>query len=182
MGRRRIHDVDLPTHMRFRRGVYFVVQPGRGKWLNVGRNRALALELYAGIMTLPTGDHMDGARILATSRRNAKTRGIEHHLTAADLQAMLLRSKGRCEVTGIPFAYDRGDAKKRPWSPSIDRIDSRLGYSADNCRLVCTAVNIAMNEWGEDVIARIARFYKRRNTRQTTSARDSHSQLVSVTD
>lgn len=78
---------------------------------------------------------------------------------------MIIRSRGRCEVTGIPFTYERlgkGPNAKAPWGMSIDRIDSRQGYTVQNCRLVCTAVNLAMNEWGEDGLARIARFYRQR--------------------
>ena len=45
---------------------------------------------------------------------------------------------------------------------SLDRIDSSKGYTVENCRLVCTAVNLAMNEWGEDVLERIALYYRRK--------------------
>src|SRR5690606_21411241 len=45
---------------------------------------------------------------------------------------------------------------RRPFAPSLDRIDTSTGYEAGNCRLVCVLANIALNEWGEDVFARVA--------------------------
>lgn len=57
-------------------------------------------------------------------------------------------------------AYYRVVSKgRRPLAPSIDRIDSSLGYTRQNCRIVCAAVNYAMNVWGEDVLWRL---FKRR--------------------
>ncbi len=49
--------------------------------------------------------------------------------------------------------------RRAPWAPSVDRIDSSKGYVPGNVRLVCVAANLAMNEWGEDVLARVARAY-----------------------
>lgn len=62
-----------------------------------------------------------------------------------------------CALTGIPFEFERESAvSRRPFAASIDRKDSSLGYSVDNCRIVCVAVNLAMNAWGEAVLFRVA--------------------------
>lgn len=80
-------------------------------------------------------------------------------MTPLQLADILLRCNGYCEVTGIALTFDRPDPSKRaaPFQPSIDRIDSSKGYSAANCRVVALAVNLAMREWGEAVIARIGK-------------------------
>jgi hypothetical protein len=66
---------------------------------------------------------------------------------------MFVRANGKCEVTRIPFSFLKMDgSRKRPWYPSIDRINSLQGYSFSNCRLVCIAVNLAMHQWGESVL------------------------------
>lgn len=86
--------------------------------------------------------------------RSAKRRGISMSLTPMEFAVICKRSDGRCEVSGIPFSEDRieGVASfRRPYMPSLDRIDSTKGYDAGNCRLVCTSVNLAMNEWGADL-------------------------------
>lgn len=79
-------------------------------------------------------------------------------MTANQLRQMLLRCAGRCEVTGIALSFERVDPKKTPpYQPSIDRANSALGYNAANCRVVALAVNLAMREWGAEVITRIGK-------------------------
>jgi hypothetical protein len=60
----------------------------------------------------------------------------------------------RCAVSGLPFdlTWNTGrDLFRNPFGPSIDRRNSKLGYTLGNCRLVLSAVNYGINEWGEDV-------------------------------
>ena len=54
-------------------------------------------------------------------------------------------SVGRCEQTGIEFDFDF--STKHPFRPSVDRIDSRLGYTPENCQLVCCIFNLAKSNW-----------------------------------
>jgi hypothetical protein len=85
-----------------------------------------------------------------------RSAGAEH-LSADEIQQLLARASGRCELTGIPFSAVRIDGcSKRPWTPSIDRIDNAKPYTLSNCRVVCTAVNLALNEFGETILRRIA--------------------------
>ena len=44
---------------------------------------------------------------------------------------------------------------RRPFAPSLDRIDSSGGYTRDNTRLVCQAVNFALNAFGEDIFREV---------------------------
>jgi hypothetical protein len=69
------------------------------------------------------------------------------------------RQLGRCAVSGVEFNLQRfGDALvKHPFAPSIDRKLSSGGYTEDNVRLVCVAVNFGMGQWGEEVYMTIAR-------------------------
>lgn len=79
-------------------------------------------------------------------------------LAVGDLEQVLRRSGGRCEITGIGFDM-RKPAKGNtpPFHPSFDRRDSSLGYTYANTRVVCLCVNLCIRDWGEDVMHRIGR-------------------------
>jgi prophage regulatory protein len=89
------------------------------------------------------------------AKKNATVRGIPFSLAEHDFERLINAANGRCAVTGIPFETTTGGGRN-PWGASLDRIDSSLGYTFANCRIVCTSVNLAMNEWGVDVLSRIA--------------------------
>lgn len=97
------------------------------------------------------------ANLYRTAKKNASTRGIQFDLSKSDYADIVNVSDGKCGLTGIDFVLDKHESHGRaPYAPSLDRIDGQKGYSRDNCRLVCVAVNFAMNEWGENVFKYVA--------------------------
>ena len=98
--------------------------------------------------------------IRALSRVNSKNkhRFEIKKMSKEHIYQIALRSNGRCAITGLPFTFEEmgNTGNKNPCCASIDRIDSRLGYSLDNCRFVLLSVNIAMANWGEDIFWAIA--------------------------
>lgn len=66
----------------------------------------------------------------------------------------------RCELTGVPLlpGVGAGSQGKRFWNTaSIDRKDRTKGYTLDNIRIVCWAMNCALGTWGETVLLDIMR-------------------------
>ncbi len=90
----------------------------------------------------------------------ARSRNIEgcSPFTEDDLVFLWKECGGRCSVTGLPFSLETiGNGKaKRPYAPSLDRIQPRGCYSRENCRLVLVGVNFAMNSWGLDTYLMLA--------------------------
>ena len=80
-----------------------------------------------------------------------------YFLSRPDEQMLIRRCEDKCELTGICFGEKDKDWFRNPWSPSLDRINAKEGYTAENCRIVLTIVNGAMNEWGEDVLRYVAK-------------------------
>lgn len=96
-------------------------------------------------------------RTLRKTKQRGEESGKGCSITRDEFLFVLLRSNGFCEVSGIPFSDDKPDGSTvSPWQQSIDRIDASRGYHLDNIRIVCFAVNVAMREWGEDVLMRIS--------------------------
>ena len=101
--------------------------------------------------------------LLANAKKNARARGLEFALTLDDLKELAELSQGRCMLSGLEFEHGAATAlrestsrRKRVWAPSLDRINSNDGYVPGNVRLVCMAVNAALQEFGDSVLLKIA--------------------------
>ena len=125
--------------------------------VNIGR----ATDIERAIVRHWTGMPKDAVNALSAAFRAVTARSrreFGHVLVWGDVERMMARSKGFCEVTGLRFSDERIEgAHRRPYLPSIDRIKSNTPYTPENCRLICCAVNIAINDWGDDVFWKIVR-------------------------
>lgn len=168
MGRlRQPETMDLPPGMQARRrasGTYYYlsrrVGPKREE-IPLGKLLEQALLEYAAQhpqRAQPLVDVPAAARdLLRRARKGAKQRGLEFRLELAEIEQLLARCDGRCSITGIPFDLRKPEgARKRLWAPSLDRISSGGGYVPGNVRIVAVGVNIAMSDFGEEFLLRIA--------------------------
>lgn len=101
--------------------------------------------------------------MLRNARKNSASRGLDCTLTLDQMKLLAQRNSGRCELTDMKFQYGIADEmkastgrRKRLWAPSLDRIDGSLGYTFENVRFVCFAVNAARQEFGDEVLIKIA--------------------------
>jgi len=103
------------------------------------------------------------ARLLSAIKARSRKAGLPTDMTRGWLKGKLFA--GTCELSGRGFVLE-GSSKYRvhPFSPSVDRIDSSRGYTEENCRMVLSCINIAINEWGYDLYMQIAEECRRRNT------------------
>ena len=80
------------------------------------------------------------ARFKSTSlRANAKKRGLDVTVVSAELKAALIAQNKKCALSGRELEYSNGGLN----SPSVDRLDNRIGYHADNIRWVTYQANMA---------------------------------------
>jgi len=101
--------------------------------------------------------NQDLAIIYRSSKKRAKASGLEHTLTENEFMDKFSESEGKCVVSGLFFSGGKSEQwRVRPFFPSLDRIESTKGYTKDNVRFVSTAVNLALSDWGDDVLKTIA--------------------------
>jgi predicted component of type VI protein secretion system len=116
------------------------------------------------------------AVVLSSARRRARAKGWEFELDMDWVLARYAEQSGCCLLTGLPLEFlpprDGKHLAPQPFTPSIDRIDWRRGYTRDNSRLVCTAVNLALGAWGERALERLARAYLARRRAARASGRE----------
>ena len=85
-------------------------------------------------------------------RQTALKKGLDFDLDQHKDELVTRINFGFCEITGFPLVLTGPVSRnsKRPDAVSIDRIDTSKGYTIGNVRVVCLAVNLALNVWGEE--------------------------------
>lgn len=78
-------------------------------------------------------------RKLGVIHNRACKKGLPFALTEAWWNSQWQAQQGRCAMTGFPMQLS--GEKRAAWTASVDRIDPKLGYVPDNCRLVCYRAN-----------------------------------------
>jgi len=119
------HSAEKRERKRILARAWYHAHPGR----QAARTRAYRLRQ---IQTKPWFWCLKGAA------ERAKRAGINFSLTEMWARGCFT---GFCAVSGIPFAAVSGTHGPDFYSLTIDRIDSLLGYTPENCRFVLFAVN-----------------------------------------
>jgi hypothetical protein len=91
--------------------------------------------------------------LVAECRRRSARRGLAFDLDQHTPEIQTRIDQGRCELSEVPLKTTMGPMAFD--SPSIDRIDPSKGYVYSNIRVVCRAMNCALGDWGEEVLARV---------------------------
>ena len=97
-------------------------------------------------------------RILSRAKSRAKLKEWSFDLDLDFLTDLYLAQNGRCALSDIPFVWGTLadlSVPHDPFMPSLDRIDSRKGYTRDNVQLVCWAVNDTKSHYSEREMARL---------------------------
>jgi rubredoxin len=93
-------------------------------------------------------------RVVSSARKRARDTGMAFDLTHEFVAELYRRQGGRCALTDIAFEFNdfRTGWQSHPHNPSLDRIDSKGGYTQDNVRFVLLVVNVALRDWGLEVV------------------------------
>lgn len=99
--------------------------------------------------------------VLSSAKSRAKDKNLEFDLDLDFLKRLAESNNNRCVLTDLEFCLEppKKGFRVNPKAPSIDRIDSKKGYTKDNVRLVLTCVNIALSNFGQDFLTEWAIAY-----------------------
>lgn len=79
------------------------------------------------------------------------------------LADMYKQQEGFCALTGIKMETTPVPGRRtNPYVVSLDRIESHLGYTKNNVRLVIWCINRALGEWGEQQFEEVIKAYLRK--------------------
>jgi hypothetical protein len=98
--------------------------------------------------------HSKAIRLWHMAKRRADKMGLAFDLDQDDLERRL--RIGVCEVTGMQFVMTVGSGRS-PWSPSLDRIDFKLGYVSSNVRITVYMYNIARNNFSDEDVVKLSK-------------------------
>lgn len=104
----------------------------------------------------------------ASAAREARFR--VHLLNLQDVIDLWVKQKGLCALSGLPMKiglHNKGSLRV----PSIDRIDSGIGYEVGNVQLLCWGVNLMK----QDLTVKDFRFYCRKIAAHEIGADDPAS-------
>lgn len=95
------------------------------------------------------------AALLKWAKRRAQRKGLEFTITEADIVIPKV-----CPVLGIPLIVSKG--KRSAASPTLDRIDSKLGYIPSNVAVISWKANVIKNYGTVEEHRRIADWMEKR--------------------
>lgn len=84
------------------------------------------------------------------AKQRAAKCGREFTISVEDVERLLLASS-ECPYTRVPYEVAPG---RNPWAPSLDRVDSKGGYTLDNVEITSLWWNLAKNSWSAEIVAR----------------------------
>lgn len=88
------------------------------------------------------------AKALRGAKWRSTNRGTRCHLTTDQVVELIEQQGGVCAMTGLAFFDARSsEGRRKPYAPSIDRIDNSKGYTEDNVRVVLSIVNTAKGDY-----------------------------------
>lgn len=96
-------------------------------------------------------------RMLAGAKQRAVASSREFDLEVDDVLKLLSDQNCRCALSGIEFDLSPSATRRKPYAPSLDRISAKGGYTKGNVRLLCVVVNLALGDWGDEVLQAVAR-------------------------
>lgn len=100
--------------------------------------------------------------IFQAAKERSSRKKIPFDISFDDVVKMYNDQKGLCSLSGLKLVTNElRESNKHyyPYAPSIDKIDPSKGYVLSNIRIVAVIVNLALNQFGDDVFDIMCKSY-----------------------
>lgn len=96
-------------------------------------------------------------KLLGAAKFRAREKCVDFNLTSEHLKYLWESGEGKCAITGRHFDLKSFGNKGQvnPNAPSVDRIIPKLGYTIGNVRLVTYHCNVALSDFGLDMLRQL---------------------------
>ena len=101
------------------------------------------------------------------AKRRARMKNMEFELDRKWIRKRI--KKGLCEISGVPFDLQSQSGQLSPRAPTLDRIVPELGYTKENSRMICRALNALFGTWGEGAAIEVVLPYLKKRGIKTWS-------------
>lgn len=92
------------------------------------------------------------------ARKGAVKRNIPFNITVEDIVQLYQIQEGKCAISGMEMSLVHGSkTTQNATKLSVDRIDSSIGYQANNVQLVTWQVNASKSVWSTEQLVEMAR-------------------------
>jgi len=132
---------------------------------NVGKHRVKSREAVARYR-----NNNRAYFLIRYARDRALEHGWEFDIDKYRKEIQERINNGVCELSGISLDLNGSRAFN---SPSIDRIDPNKGYTYDNIRIICFAMNGALGNWGEEVLYAVVISWIRKRQGEGITGKDA---------
>lgn len=86
----------------------------------------------------------------------ARSRNLEVSITIQEVWDLFLKQEKKCNLTGLPLSFSSGYTKNNG-TASLDRINSKLGYTRDNVQWIHKYVNQMKMDLDEKTFVELCR-------------------------
>lgn len=99
-----------------------------------------------------TGYEDISGKFWATLKQSARLRNHQLKLTIQEAWELFLKQEKKCALTSLPltFAKSNRTTSQSDYTASLDRIDSKKDYTADNIQWVHKDVNLMKQQYNHD--------------------------------
>jgi hypothetical protein len=84
------------------------------------------------------------------AQRRAERRKQTFTITLQEVEHLL--SPMICSQTGHALCLEWEGPHANPWAPSLDRINSAIGYDSGNVQVVCWIYNQCKSAWTDEIV------------------------------